>query len=85
MTLSISKLGKPHCNQEEMQSNCTTIKKMMMPKNAAIALVVIGVLWRALWMERYAVSTMHTKNNGLASTIFPLNWLKDIRNIYIYI
>ena len=43
------------------------------------------VLWRALWIERYAVSTMHTKNNGLASTIFPLNWLKDIRYIYIYI
>ena len=28
---------------------------------------------------------MHTKSNNSATTIFPLNWLKDIRYIYIYI
>ena len=78
VTLSISKLGKPHCNQEEMQSNCTK-GKMMKPKNATIALVRCYRI-----QERYAVSTMHTKNNGLASTTFPLNWLKDIRDIYRY-
>ena len=72
VTLSISKLGKPHCNQDEAPKEChDQDDEAKECRNCAATL--IGVLWRALWIERYAVSTMHTKNNGLASTTFPLN------------